>query len=145
LILLITICLSHATRAPAAPSEGGPAFAAQDTLKQYIEELKTNPANIALREMIITLAPIMKPAPTIPEIAERHLSRGTAFMNEAAGAGGYNQAIVEFEAAANSATWLAVAYFTLASIQEKVGFYTEAIQGSEFYLTAKPNATNSRT
>jgi hypothetical protein len=37
-----------------------------------------------------------------------------------------------------------MAYFKLAVVQEKVGFYTEAIQNFKFYLMAAPDATNTR-
>jgi len=143
LMVFIVLSLSLTTSGLAAPSEEQSAAAAQDTLRQYVEELKQNPANTALREKIILLALSMKPAPIVPEDAERNVAQGTSLIKEAADAGGYNKAIVEFEAAANSAPWLAIAYFNLGVIQEKVGFYTEAIQNFRFYLMAAPGVINT--
>jgi tetratricopeptide (TPR) repeat protein len=115
-----------------------------DTLNQYVEDLKNNPADRALREKIIKLAVAMKPAPATPEAAERNMSRGTAYAQKAGDAAGYKKAIAEFEAAANDAPWLALAYFNLGVMQEKAGSYTDAIQSFKFYLLAAPDAKNSR-
>ena len=90
------------------------------------------------------LALTMDPAPIVPENVERNLALGTALTQTAAGAGEYKQAIVEFEAAANNAPWLAMAYLKLAEAEEKAGFYTEAIQNFKFYLLAAPEAINTR-
>src|SRR5512143_2106036 len=92
-----------------------PAFAAQkktggsaETLHQFVEELKKNPADHVLREKIINLALTMKPAPAVPEEAERSMARGAARFQKAADIAGYRRAVVEFEAAVNAAPWLAV-------------------------------------
>ncbi len=144
LMALIALSISLTTPGLAAQSEEKSAAAAQDTLRQYVEELKKSPANTALREKIIMLALSMEPAPTVPADAERNIAQGTIFIKEAAGVGGYNKAIIEFEAAANSAPWLAIAYFNLGVTLEKVGFYTEAIQNLKFYLMAAPDAINAK-
>ncbi len=129
-----------------------PGFAAQakktgtspDTLKQYTDDLKKNPSDKALREKIIKLALGMKPAPSIPEDAERSVVRGAAFFQKASDNNGYKKAIAEFEAATNAAPWLAVAYYNLGVAQEKAGLYPEAIQSLKFYLMAAPDAKNAR-
>ncbi len=115
-----------------------------ETLNQYIDNLKKNPGDNALREKIIRLAVGMKPAPAVPEAAERNMARGTAFFTRASDATGYKKAISEFEAAANAAPWLALAYYNLGVVQEKAGFYNEAIQSLNFYLMAAPDAKNAR-
>jgi tetratricopeptide (TPR) repeat protein len=136
--------ISLTTPGLAEQSGNSAATVSQETLRQYVAELIKNPVNTALREKIIMLALTMDPAPIVPENVERNLARGTALIRTAAGAGEYKQAIVEFEAAANNAPWLAMAYYNLAVVQEKVGFYTEAIQNFKFYLMAAPEAKNSK-
>lgn len=131
--------LSPGFAAPAKKSGVSP-----DTLKQYTDDLKKNPRDNALREKIIKLALGMKPAPAVPEDAERSVVRGAAFFQKASDNSGYKKAIVEFEAAANAAPWLAVAYYNLGVAQEKAGLYPEAIQSLKFYLMAAPDAKNAR-
>jgi tetratricopeptide (TPR) repeat protein len=116
----------------------------QEILQQYVEDLKKNPADSALREKIIKLALTMKPAPVVPENAERNMARGTAFAQKATDSAGYKKAIAEFEAAANSAPWLALAYYNLGVVQEKAGLYNEAIQNLKLYLLSAPEAKNAR-
>ena len=116
----------------------------QETLQQYVEDLKRNPADNALREKIIKLVLSMKPTPTVPENAERNMARGTAFAQKATEITGYKKAIAEFEAAANSAPWLALAYYNLGVVQEKAALYSEAIQNLKLYLLAAPDAKNAR-
>lgn len=118
--------------------------ASRDALKQYMEDLKKSPGDKALREKIIQLAQAMKTAPAIPEEAERSMARGTAFARKAADMAGYKKAVAEFEAAANTAPWLALAYYNLGVMQEKAGLYAEALQSLKFYLLAEPGAKNAR-
>jgi tetratricopeptide (TPR) repeat protein len=127
-----------------AAQAGKKSSTSQETLKQYVEDLKKNPADSALREKIIKLALTMKPAPTTPEDAERNMARGTAFAQKAADGAGYKKAIIEFETAANAAPWLALAYYNLGVVQEKAGLYNEAIQNLKLYLLAAPDAKNAR-
>jgi tetratricopeptide (TPR) repeat protein len=130
-----------------------PGFAAQaakksssssEGLRQYVDDLKSNPGDKALREKIIKIALGMKPAPTVPEDAERNMARGTAFAQKASDSAGYKKAIAEFEAATNAAPWLALAYYNLGVVQEKAGLFNEAIQSLKFYLMAAPDAKNTR-
>jgi len=113
-------------------------------LLQYVDDLKKNPGDNILREKIIKLAQATKPAPAVPEEAERNMARGTAFAQKAIDSAGYKRAIAEFEAAANTAPWLAHAYYNLGVVQEKAGLYVEAIQSLKFYLMAAPDAKNAR-
>lgn len=115
-----------------------------ETLHQYVEELKKNPADHALREKIIKLALTMKPAPTIPEDAERSIARGAARFHRATDIAGYKKAIAEFEAAVHAAPWLAVAYYNLGVAQEKAGLYADAIRNLRYFLMAAPDAKNTR-
>jgi tetratricopeptide (TPR) repeat protein len=127
-----------------AAQAGKKSSASEEILKQYVEDLKKNPADSALREKIIKLALTMKPAPVIPENAERNMARGTAYAQKATDDTGYKKAITEFEAAANAAPWLALAYYNLGVVQEKAGLFNEAIQSLKLYLLSAPDAKNAR-
>lgn len=124
--------------APAAKKTGA------DDLKQYISELKNNPGDKALREKIIKAVAGMKKDPAVPEDVERNMARGTAFAQKASDSLGYKKAITEFEAAANGAPWLALAYYNMGVMQEKAGLFNDAIQSLRFYLMAAPDAKNAR-
>ncbi|MGE5172766.1 MAG: hypothetical protein ACM3MD_02945 [Betaproteobacteria bacterium] len=141
-LLIAAMVVSLISPSVAAPSKKS--GASYDTLKQYADELKKNPGDVALREKIIKLALSLKPAPSIPEAAERSVVRGTAFFQKATDSNGYKKAIAEFEAATNAAPWLALAYYNLGVAQEKTGLYAEAIQNLKFYLMAAPDAKNAR-
>lgn len=143
-MLFLALSLFLATPVPSAQSANKSSATSQDTLNQYVEKLKKNPADAALREKIIKQALTIKPATTVPENVERNMARGAAFAQKGAGAGGYTKAIVEFEAAANNAPWLAIAYFNLGVVQEKAGYYREAIKNYNWYLMAAPDAINAR-
>jgi tetratricopeptide (TPR) repeat protein len=140
-IIFVIAVLMLAAHALAAPS--GKKTSAED-LKQYAEDLKTHPGDKALREKIIKIATGMKTLPATPEDAERNMARGTAFAQKAADAAGYKKAITEFEAASNSAPWLALAYYNMGVMQEKAGLFNEAIQSLKFYLLADTDAKNAR-
>jgi len=144
MMLVIMVLLVSATPALAAQSGKKSNAVSQDTLNQYIEDLKKKPQDNALREKIIKLALTMKPAPAVPENAERNMARGTAFAQKAADMAGYKKAIAEFESAANSAPWLALAYYNLGVVQEQAELYIETIQNLKFYLMAAPEARNAR-
>jgi len=139
-IVFILSSLLLATTGIAAPAKKS--GASQDTIKQYVDDLKKNPGDHALREKIIKLAVSMKM--TMPEEAEKHMARGTAYAQKAADAAGYKKAINEFEAAANSAPWLALAYYNLGVVQEKAGMLAEALQNLNYYVMAAPDARNVR-
>lgn len=138
LMFLFVVLQCFAAHAAKKPSSG------QGTLLQYIEDLKKNPGDNILREKIIKMTLGMKQAPKVPEDAERSMARGTAFAQKATDSVGYKKAIAEFEAAANTAPWLAHAYYNLGVVQEKAGLYVEAIQSLKFYLMAAPDAKNAR-
>lgn len=137
LMFLFVVLPGFAAQAAKKPS------ASPGALLQYTDDLKKHPGDNILRE-IIKLAQSTKPAPAVPEEAERNMARGTAFAQKATDSAGYKKAIAEFEAAANTAPWLALAYYNLGVVQEKAGFYVEAIQSLKFYLMAAPDARNAR-
>ncbi|OGW32809.1 MAG: hypothetical protein A2X58_10785 [Nitrospirae bacterium GWC2_56_14] len=139
--ILILACILPGA-AWAAPKKASGASA--ETFEQYVADLQKNPADKALREKIIKTAQTMKPAPAVPEEAERNMARGVVFFTKATDNAGYQKAIVEFEAAANAAPWLDKAYYNLGVAQEKAGLFKEAIRSLKLYLLATPNAKNAR-
>ncbi|MGE5809594.1 MAG: hypothetical protein ACM32I_10740 [Nitrospirota bacterium] len=141
ILLIIGLLASFSVPGLAAQKKAG---GSAETLHQSVEELKKKPADNALREKIIKLALTMKPAPAVPEDAERSMARGIARFQRAADSVGYKKAISEFEAAANAAPWLAAAYYNLGMAQEKAGLYSEAIRNLKYYLLAAPDAKNAR-
>ncbi len=139
--ILILACILPGV-ASAAPKKSSGASA--EMLEQYVADLQKNPGDKALREKIIRLALSMKPAPAVPEDAERNMARGVVFFTKATDSTGYRKAIAEFEAATNAAPWLDKAYYNLGVAQEKEGMYKEAIKNLKLYLLADPNARNAR-
>ena len=141
--IALPLLIMSALFAPAFGAQSQKAGGSED-LKQYVEELKKKPGDKALREKIIKMAVGMKPAPAVPEDAERSMARGTAFAKKASDSAGYKKAITEFEAATNAAPWLALAYYNLGVVQERAGLFNDAIQSLKFYLLAAPDAKNAR-
>ena len=138
LVIAFLMLAASAFAAPAAKKSSA------EDLKQYVEDLKLNPGDKALREKILKSAAGMKNLPATPEDAERNMARGTAFAQKASDAAGYKKAIAEFEAASNSAPWLGLAYYNMGVMQEKAGLFNEAIQSLKFYLLAESDAKNAR-
>lgn len=128
-----------AAAAPAAEKAG-----ANDTLKQYVAELRQNPASTELRDKIIKYVQAMKQKPPAPEEYERATVRGNAFLRKAADPADFKRVAEEFAAAVASAPWIADGYVNLAIAQEKTGQFADAVQSLNFALIADPNAKNSR-
>ncbi len=120
------------------------AGASAEIFGQYVADLQKTPGDKTLREKIIKIALTIKPAPAVPEDAERNMARGVVFFTKATDNAGYHKAIVEFEAATNAAPWLDKAYYNLGVAQEKAGMFKEAIRNLKLYLLADPNAKNAR-
>ncbi|NPV05064.1 MAG: hypothetical protein HPY67_10075 [Syntrophaceae bacterium] len=115
----------------------------QQILNQYIADLQKNPNDYALRERIIRHVQTMKPAPAIPEEAKRHLARGRAALRGAKEARDFQDAAEEFKKALLHAPWLAEGYYNLGVIQDKAGYYDDAMKNLRFYLIAAPNAPDA--
>lgn len=142
-LLLLLMSLALLLGAYAAEAAKKPA-SNKEELKQYVQDLKKNPGDKALREKIIKMCSGLKTAPALPEEAERNMARGTVFAQKASDLTGYKKAIAEFESASNEAPWLGLAYYNLGVMQERAGLFNEAIQSLRFYLMAAPEAKNTR-
>src|SRR5688500_367571 len=100
----------------------------REELKQMFEQLQKTPKDNALREKIVKLAVEIKPAPAIPEEAERRMARGGAAFKSATPASDYQDAVKEFEQATLAAPWYGDAYFNLGVAQDKAGNYEAALR-----------------
>ena len=116
----------------------------QQTLNQYVADLQKNPNDYALREKIIRHVQTMKPAPAIPEEAERRMARGAAAVKGAKNDKDFQDAAAEFEKASLAAPWLPAGYYNLGITQDKAGKYNEAIQSLKLYLVAAPDASDAK-
>lgn len=108
----------------------------REELKQLTAQLQSNPNDIALREKIIKLAARTKPAPAIPEEANRAFVKGNVFQREAKDASGYALAITAYREALRYAPWWGDAYFNLAIAQESAGKFDEAIISIRNYMAS---------
>lgn len=97
-----------------------------------------------LRGKIIGLARKVRPAPAVPEEAERRLARGNAAVKSAADREAFKRAADEFKAALKVAPWLAEGYFNLGVVQDKAGDYPDAIRNLKFYLLSAPDAKDAK-
>ncbi|HEY6249612.1 MAG TPA: hypothetical protein VI685_06600 [Candidatus Angelobacter sp.] len=109
-------------------------------LTQLVAQLQVMPTDTALREKIIKLARELEPAPAVPEEAMRRLGRGQAAFELAKSPVEFENAVREFQFAANSAPWFANCYFNLGVAEEKADKSEEAIASFKLYLLAAPEA-----
>jgi tetratricopeptide (TPR) repeat protein len=109
-----------------------------EQLKQMVEQLQKNPADNALREKIIKLAQEIKPAPAVPEEAERRMARGAAAFKGAKSVADYRDAAKEFEQATLAAPWYGDAYFNLGVAQDKAENYEAALRSLKLARLASP-------
>lgn len=108
-------------------------------LKELVEQARKTPDDDALREKIIKLAVKLKPAPALPEEAERRMARGTAAFKGARSISDYRDAAKEFEEAVLSAPWSGDAYYNLGVAQDKSEDYAAALRSLRLARLALPN------
>ena len=111
----------------------------REQLKQMVGQLQANPDDNALREQIIKLAQELKPAPAVPEEAERRMARGTAAFKGAKSVADYRDAAKEFEQATLAAPWYGDAYLNLGVTQDKAENYEAALRSLKLAQLASPN------
>ncbi|MFH1718256.1 MAG: tetratricopeptide repeat protein [Planctomycetota bacterium] len=137
--MLLIFALLVAWTAPGL-TQAGP----EQTLKQYLSELQKNTNDYALRESIIRHVQTMRPAPAVPEDAERYMARGKVAFGNAKSDEDYNSAIAEFKKAVDSAPWLAAGYYNLGLAHEKAGQLDDAMKNFKLYLLADPSAKDAQ-
>jgi len=109
-------------------------------LQQLAGQLQHSPDDQALREKIIALAQQVKPAPALPEEAERRMARGAAAFKAAQSVADYQDAVKEFAQATLAAPWYGDAYFNLGLAQDKAEQYADAVSSLKLALLASPGS-----
>lgn len=117
----------------------------REQLKQMVEQLQKNPSDDTLREKIIKLAQGLKPAPAVPDEAERRMVRGTAAFKGAKSVADYQDAVKEFEQATLAAPWYGDAYFNLGVAQDKAENYEAALRSLKFAQLVLPDNKEIKT
>jgi len=115
----------------------------REQLKQMVGQLQANPDDNALREKIIKLAQELKPAPAVPEEAERFEGRAQFAFKNAKSPADFFDAAREYEKAIAAAPWVAGYYADLCTIYEKAEKYAEAKKSCEFFLASSPSAQDA--
>jgi tetratricopeptide (TPR) repeat protein len=111
-----------------------------DQLQQLTAQLQHSPGDQALREKIIALAQELKPAPELPDEAERRMARGIAAFKAAQSVADYQDAVKEFTQATLAAPWYGDAYFNLGLVQDKAEQYAAAVGSLKLALLASPGS-----
>jgi hypothetical protein len=115
----------------------------REQLKQLVEQLRFNmdyASDASLREKIIKLARTIKPAPTIPEEAEKYEGRAQFAFKSAKSPADYLAAAKEYEVAIAVAPWVAGYYSDLCTIYERAEVYDKAKRNCQFFLISSPSA-----
>ncbi len=115
----------------------------QETLKQYIAELRNNPANDELREKIIKIVLDMKVKPVMPKDAIKYRGAWQFAFKEAKTELDFANAAKEYEKVLLLAPWSAEDYFNSGTTYEKAGNISAAIKQFNFYLLASPDAKDA--
>jgi tetratricopeptide (TPR) repeat protein len=120
----------------------------REAIDCYIKALQSVPEGSAkdqqLRERVISLAHKIKPAPIVPEEAERYMARGRAAVKSAATIKDFEDAASQFSKVLRVAPWLSEGYYNLGVVQDKAGRYQDAIRNLKYYLLAAPNAQDAK-
>lgn len=117
----------------------------REQLNQMVQQLQKTPADNALREKIIKLAAGIKPAPAIPEEANRAFVKGNVFQKEAKDVSGYGLAVSAYRDALRAAPWWGDAYYNLAVALESAGKFDEAIISLRNYMVSvSPGSPEAR-
>lgn len=114
----------------------------REQLKQMVAALQSSPADNLLREKIVRMALMVKPAPTIPEAAMRAFVKGGVFQKEAKDADGYALAISAYGDALLMAPWWADAYFNLGVALTSVNKFDQAIAATKIYMASLPTGSS---
>ncbi|OGP37232.1 MAG: hypothetical protein A2X93_00030 [Deltaproteobacteria bacterium GWC2_56_8] len=115
----------------------------REQLRQMVEQLQKTPSDDALREKIIRLAQELKPAPAVPEEAERFEGRAQFAFSNAKVQADYLDAAKEYEKAIAAAPWVAGYYSDLCTIYQKAEKYAEAKKNCEFFLASSPSVQDA--
>lgn len=132
--------------AEAAGTEAARTGQLDRALERYMEVLRDidryGEQDQRVRMLVVATVRAMPAPPPLPESVVRGMVRGETLV-KMGGAGSYEAAAREMEAAALAAPWLADAYYNLAVVQEKAELYRQAISNLRLYLYAAPEAQNA--
>ncbi len=110
---------------------------------QLTEKIKKEPNDNSARQLIIKLAQELKPAPAIPEEAEKFDGRAQYAFRAAKSEAEFLDAAREYLKAVEAAPWVADYYFNLCKILEKSNRPAEAARACKLYLAAAPQAADA--
>jgi hypothetical protein len=99
-----------------------------------VDQLQKAPTDAVLREKIIRLAQQLKPAPAVPEEAQRREGRAKFAFKDANSNEDFLVAAREYEEAVRIAPWIAGYYADLCTIYEKARNFAQAKRNCEFAL-----------
>ncbi len=112
----------------------------REALELYTKALESTAAGSAqerqLRERIIDVAKNVKPAPAVPQEAQRRLARAQGFIELAKTPEDYQRPADELRAGLRIAPWWAEGYYNLAAVLEKAEKYAEAMSMLKLYARA---------
>jgi hypothetical protein len=112
----------------------------REDFKAAVAAVQQSPGDAALREKVIALAKMLKPAPAVPESARRALVRGATFQREAKDDAAYAKAEAAFRQATDLAPWWSDAYFNLSVVQEARKDLAGSAASLKLFLLAAPEA-----
>lgn len=95
-------------------------------------------ATMDLRKEIIAFVETMKPAPAIPDQAQRYFIQGNTILKAVRNAAEYKLAINKYKEALIEAPWWGAAYNNLAIALSSAGQAEMAKQALELYIRTKP-------
>src|SRR5688572_28343648 len=130
---LIILVLTFLVLSPTAYAQSP-----REQLQQMVEQLQKTPNDNALRERIIKLGAEIRPAPAIPEEANRAYVKGGVFKEEAKDPSGYDLAISAYRDALRVAPWWADAYFNLGVTLGLTGKFDEGIASLRLSMASVP-------
>jgi len=138
-VLLTVVLIVMAIAAAPARSANS-----EETLKQYVSDLRKNPDDYSLREKIIKLAQEMRPAPAIPEEARRHYVMALTLFKEARKAEDFKEPVEEYKSALLVAPWWPEANRDLGLALEAAQRHDEAIRALKLYIASGPGEEKTR-
>jgi tetratricopeptide (TPR) repeat protein len=116
----------------------------QETLTQYIADLRKNPTDTALREKIINHVKTMNPAPALPEEARRYFIEGNALVKAAKDQRGYGLAVDAYRECLLIAPWWGEAYNNYAIGLELANQFDNAVNALKLYIASNPGEVEAR-
>jgi len=116
----------------------------QETLNQYIADLRKKPDDNALREKIIRHVQTMRPAPAIPVEVDELVGQAKYAFKHAKSQKDYLDAVEAYKKVVTIVPWVADYYYNLGVAQEQAGQLEDAIKNFNLYLLAPADAKDAR-